>query len=58
MKLAIMFCNYPEIEIRDIPDYYEKSENFEDYIRDELGYNVDELSWQTYDCDEVKVNVL
>ena len=46
MKLAIMFCNTPEIEIRDIPD---DIEDIEVYIHDVLGYKTSELSWQCYD---------
>lgn len=54
MKLAIMFCNIPEIEIRSIPD---SIDNVEEFIEEDLGYNPDELSWQCYDENEVKVSV-
>lgn len=50
-----MFCNIPEIEIRNIPD---SIDNVEEYIEDDLGYNVDELSWQCYEDSEVKVNIV
>ena len=46
MKLAIMFCNTPEIEIQDVP---ESIEDMEAYIHDVLGYKTSELSWQCYD---------
>lgn len=49
MKLAIMFCNTPEIEIHNIPD---DVENVEDYIFTTLGYNTCELSWRTYHTDD------
>lgn len=55
MKLAIMFCNIPEIEIRNIPN---SIDNIEEYIEDDLGYNTDELSWQCYEDSEVKVRVI
>lgn len=53
MKLAIMFCNIPEIDIRTVPD---SINDVEEYINDTLGLDADELSWQCYD-DEVKVNI-
>lgn len=53
MKLVIMFCNIPEIEIRNIPN---SIDDVEGYIEDELGYNLDELSWQWYD-EPIKINV-
>lgn len=53
MKLAIMFCNIPEIDIRTIPN---SIDDVEEYIENDLGFNVDELSWQCYD-EEVKINV-
>lgn len=55
MKLAIMFCNFPEIEIRDIPD---SVDDVAEYIENNLGYNEDELSWQIYEDKEVKVKIL
>lgn len=54
MKLVIMFCNFPEVEIRSIPN---SIDNVEEYIEDELGYNPDEISWQVYDEPHVKVTV-
>lgn len=53
-KLAIMFCNTPNIEIRTIPD---SIDNVEEYIEDELGYNTSEISWQCYEDTEVKVTI-
>lgn len=53
MKLAIMFCNIPEVEIRNIPN---SIDDVEEYIEDELGYNIDEISWQCYD-EPVKVTI-
>ena len=49
MKLAIMFCNIPDIEIRTIPD---SIDNVEENIEDELGYNTCELSLTTYHTDD------
>ena len=46
MKLVIMFCIIPEVEVRNIPD---SIDDIEEYISDTLGYDVDELSWQCYD---------
>lgn len=54
MKLAIMFCNTPEIEIRSMPD---DIDDIEEFIADDLGYNVDELSWQCYDDPMVNVRI-
>ena len=54
MKLAIMFCNIPEIEIRNIPD---SIDNVEEYIEEDLGYNPDELSWQWYKDSDIKVRI-
>lgn len=48
MKLVIMLCNSPEIEIREISD---EINDIEEYIEHELRYNVDELSWQLYHED-------
>lgn len=53
MKLAIMFCNFPEIEIRDIPD---SIDDVSEYIEEHLGYKEDELSWQLYD-EPIKVTI-
>lgn len=55
MKLAIMFCNIPEIEIRNIPD---SIDNVEEYIEEDLGYNPDELTWQCYEDNDVKVRIV
>lgn len=55
MKLAIMFCNIPEIEIRDIPDSMDQ--DIEDYIEEYLGYNTNEISWQCYDDSDVKITI-
>lgn len=55
MKLAIMFCNIPEIEIRSIPD---SIDNVEEFIEEDLGYNPDELSWQCYEGNEVEVSMI
>lgn len=57
MKLAIMFCNTPEIEIYDIPD---DTEDVEEYIERGLGYNLDELTWQCYNSieNEIKISIL
>ena len=55
MKLAIMFCNIPEIEIRNIPD---SINNVEENIEEDLGYNPDELSWQCYEDSDVKVRIV
>ena len=49
MKLVIMFCNTPEIEIHNIPD---DVEDIEDYIYTTLGYNTSELSWRAYHTDD------
>ena len=49
MKLAIMFCNTPEIEIHTIPD---DTEDVEDYIYTTLGYSVSEISWRVYHTDD------
>lgn len=49
MNLVIMFCNIPEIEIRDIPD---DIEDVEVYIHDVLGYKTSELSWQCYSKEQ------
>lgn len=54
MKLAIMFCNMPMVEIRDIPD---SIDDVEGYIEDDLGYDASEVSWQCYDDKELKVIV-
>lgn len=54
MKLAIMFCNIPEIEIRNIPD---SIDNVEEYIEEDLGYDPDELSWRCYEDSDVKVRI-
>ena len=54
MKLAIMFCNIPEIEIRNIPD---SIDNVEEYIEEDLRYNPDELSWQCYEDSDIKVRI-
>lgn len=50
-----MFCNIPEIEIRNIPD---STDDVEEYIEDYLGYNLDELSWQCYEDSDVKVRIV
>lgn len=55
MKLAIMFCNIPEVEIRNIPD---SIDNVEEYIEDELGYDPDGLAWQIYEDKKVKVTMI
>lgn len=47
MKLAIMFCNIPQIEIYNIPDCMDG--DVEEYIFEHLGLDPDEVSWQCYD---------
>lgn len=54
MKLAIMFCNIPEIDIRNIPD---SIDNVEEYIEEELGIDTNEVAWQCYDESQVNVNI-
>lgn len=49
MKLAIMFCNIPQIEIYNIPD---SIDDVEKYIEDYLHLDVDEVSWQLYEGDD------
>lgn len=49
-----MFCNIPEIDIRNIPN---SIDNVEEYIEDELGINTNEVAWQCYDEPQVKVIV-
>lgn len=53
MKLAIMFYNIPEIDIRTIPN---SIDNIDAYIEDEFGCNIEDVSWQTYD-EDVKINI-
>lgn len=55
MKLVVMFCNIPEIDIMNIPN---SIDNVEEYLEEELGYNTDEISWQCYETSDIKVNVL
>lgn len=54
MKLAIMFSEKPEIEIRSIPD---SIDSIEDYIEEELGYDLDKIQWQYYEDYNVKVYI-
>lgn len=55
MKLAIMFCNIPQIEIYNIPDSVDG--DVEEYILEQLGIDPDEVSWQCYDNDN-EINVV
>lgn len=49
MKLCMMFCNEPRMEIMDIPDDIAADiDNMEEFITEKLGYNTDEMEWQCY----------
>ena len=57
MKLAIMFINIPEIHIYTLPDYI-KEDGIEDYIFNNLGLSLSEISWRVYHTeDEITIRL-
>lgn len=49
MKLVIMFCNIPQIEVYTIP---QSINDIEEYIEEYLHLDADEISWQLYEGDD------